>query len=492
MAKRPSNAMVNDQVQAAGKQVLLFVYSLIKTGEVHELNNEAWIRPTEKIVDNLATLFQMERQALTFVVSEGIAQINSHALWLDTSTQEQANELEAFMARHECGGIMFKERPREEDVKNFFYVFARFRAPEGEENPMKAIQEELASKQIQHIVLAPRPLRLEGVGTGVRGVASYWYYSKCAAGMGEVLSKTPIEVKAARRVGQEIVDTLATEQDFLCALTLISRSEEPHRRAVDTAVLVGATARGLGLSAIKCADLTSTALLAKAGKAYQNPDPTEFSIGEAAGVLVARQLLEGSKFTGDLARRVSTAIEHSLGADGKGPPFLTGAPGLQLGSQLVALATDYLDRVRGLDGMPPSSPLQVALDLLQKPPAHVELPLVRAFVGSIGLLPVSTVVELQNGDLGVVCDVDHLRGRSVYRKSPPPVSAPRKIYVERMRDKEGKVVPERKSRIQLDTPGEGGDMWAATRTFKSEGLEDLITRAMIRRPATLIAQLGVK
>ena len=31
----------NDKVQAAGKNLLLYIFSLMKTGELHDLNNEA-------------------------------------------------------------------------------------------------------------------------------------------------------------------------------------------------------------------------------------------------------------------------------------------------------------------------------------------------------------------------------------------------------------------------------------------------------------------
>ncbi len=492
MAQRPQLDATHDRIQAAGKQLLIYIFSLMKTGEVHELNNEAWYRPTEKLLENLDALMKMERQAITFVIHEGVAQVNSHALWLDSNTTEQANELEQWLARREAGGIRFSDKPPEEQIKRFFNMFARWRAPEGTENQMGALADAMLKEGVSKLQLAPAPLRLEGIGQGVRGVAALWYYAKCSAGMGLVLEKPPIDVKSARRVSQELVDACGTEQDLMCALPLLGREAiTPARRAVDVGIYCASVGRGLGLSTVQCADLATDGLLHGSGYAYGNPDPTAFTVPEVVGTLAVKQLVEGSKFGADLAVRICAAVESAIGPEKKGPPYIPGAPELLPQSQLIALATTYLDRVQGVKGRR-ESPVHVALDLLENPPAHVDPTLAKVFVATVGLLPVGVVVELHNGDIGVVADVDHLRGRHVYRKVPAPVTGPRKVFVERMRDASGKVVPERKARVQLDTPDEQGNNWEVKRTLEPDAMRDLVVRALLRRPSTVIAQLGLR
>ena len=51
-----------DKIQSAGKNLLLYIFSLLKT-EIHDLNNEAWIRPVEKLLEALDAIIQVERQA---------------------------------------------------------------------------------------------------------------------------------------------------------------------------------------------------------------------------------------------------------------------------------------------------------------------------------------------------------------------------------------------------------------------------------------------
>lgn len=481
---------VHDRIQGAGKNLLLYAFSLLKTGEVHELNNEAWIRPTEKLAEALEPLFAVERQAITFVVHEGVAQVNSHALWLDRSTADQAQELEQQLARREAGGFIFVQKPDEDQLRRFFYHFARYRPPAEVTDQFTAMAEKLGEEGIEDIKIAPQPLRLDGVGQGVRGVASLWHYAKSVAGIDDLFAKVPVEIKAARRIAQELVDACASEQDLLFALPLLARARTRGHRAVDRGLMAAGVGRGLGLSAIQCADLATAALLAGVGVAYPNPDPRRFTALDAAATLVVRQLDEGAKFTPLLARRVVAALEAAQGPDGMGPPYLVDPPERRITGQLVALVDHYLARVRGDDG-PAESPMAVGLDLVERPPGRVDPALARVFVAVVGLLPVGTVLELHNGDLAVVADVEHLRGRHLYRKDPPPVTQPRKIFVERLRDAKGRVVPERRARVRLGDEGEAGE-WAIARTLSLDGHRELVTRALVRRPSTVVAQMGLR
>ena len=106
----------HDKIQSAGKNLLLYIFSMLKTGEIHDMNNEAWIRPTEKLLESLSALIRVERQSISFVVYEGIAQINSHALWLDRGTLEQAQELEQYLGKREAGGLL---QPVETEVNPY-------------------------------------------------------------------------------------------------------------------------------------------------------------------------------------------------------------------------------------------------------------------------------------------------------------------------------------------------------------------------------------
>ena len=482
----------HDKIQSAGKNLLLYIFSLLKTGEIHDLNNEAWIRPTEKLLESLQILLRIERQSISFVVHEGIAQINSHALWLDRGTLEQAQELEQYLARREAGGVIFSEKPHEDQLKIFFFEFARFQAPQDADNQLTALAHRLIECGISQLKLAPQPLRLDGIGQGVRGVSSLWHYAKATAGMENLLQRRPIDVKVARRTAQQIVDACAVEQDLLIGLVLGGTEWNSARSAVDCAILAAAMGRGLGLSAVQCSDLATAGILHTAGHAYPNPDPKNIEVDDAVSAFSLRQLVEGASYNDLLVNRVIAALEwrEVLKSDSEreAPPK---GPKPHPWSQMLALSRYYLDQVRGGEKGQNRSPVDVAMELLESPPTQIEPTLVALFLAVVGFLPVGTLVELNNGDVAVISDIEHLRGRTLYARRPAPVTVARKVFAERLRDKDGEPIGERQARIQLGTDGDEGE-WVVQSVLAKDGWEDLIVRGLFRRPSTVLTQLGVR
>ncbi|MGC6416897.1 MAG: hypothetical protein ACON3Z_07255 [Bradymonadia bacterium] len=482
----------HEKVQSAGKNLLIYVFSLLKTGEIHDLNNEAWIRPIEKLSEALDALIRIERRSISFVVHEGIAQINSHALWLDRGTLEQAQALEQYLARREAGGVIFAERPNEEQLKQFFFEFARFRPPEDAESQYQALHYRLIELGISQLKLAPQPLRLDGIGQGVRGVSALWNYSKATAGITDLLSRRPIEVKVARRTAQQLVDACAVEQDLLIGLALSGQSWSSSRNAVDCAIFAAAVGRGLGLSAVQCSDLATAGILHSAGHAYPNPIPDKIGVDQAVATFALRQLVEGASYNHLLVRRVVAALEwrdtlqnhdeHQVAPRGPSPhPW----------SQLLALTRFYLTAVRRGEHGQGRSPVDVAIELLTEPPSQLDHGLIRIFLAVVGFLPVGTLVRLQNGDVAVVADVEHLRGRALYNQVPAPITKARRIFLERLRTEQGEVISERKSRVLLGDDGDDGE-WVIESVLKPDGWEDLVVRGLFRRPSTILTQLGVR
>ena len=155
------------------------------------------------------------------------------------------------------------------------------------------------------------------------------------------------------------------------------------------------------------------------------------------------------------------------------------------------LSRHYLLQVRKGEQGKGRSPLAVGLEMLKSPIMDIPQGLVNAFIAVVGLLPVGTPVILNNGDLAIVSDIEHLRGRSLYSQRPAPITKPRKIYVERMRTSAGQIVPERQARVCLGEDGESGE-WAVKATAHSEGIDDLILRGLFRRPSTILTQIGIR
>ena len=183
-----------DKLQAVGKNLLLYVYSMMKTGEIHDLNNEA-CSASEKLNDAIRELLKIERRRLTFLVYEGVAQVNNHALWLDKSTIETAQELERLFAQAEIGGIVFREIPKEDTLRVFFFELARYRPDPSLVDGFESLRTLFIKKGVSAVSVTPRPNRIDEVGTGVRGVRALWTYGKSVALLKRLLLAHPFKPK---------------------------------------------------------------------------------------------------------------------------------------------------------------------------------------------------------------------------------------------------------------------------------------------------------
>jgi hypothetical protein len=478
-----------EKVQSAGRNLLLYIYAMFKTGEIHDLNNDAWLRPSEKISDVLRELFKYEKRRVTFILYEGTAQINAHALWLDKSTLETTQELEQFFAQREIGGIVFREVPREDSLKEFFYQVSRFALGESEEAAHKALTDILVKRGVSAITIAPRPTRLEQVGTGVRGVRSIWTYAKSVAAFTEIYNRKPIEVKQARRLVQEIVDTCSQEQDLTVALALAGGDRSRERLSVDVAILCVALGRGLGLSRTLCGDLALAGLLSEIGGAYLSERNTKVDRSFAVAGLTFRQLAEGSSLTNAFLNRVGVAVEWAEPARDEAY-HLVGAPTALPMSALVRSCRNILGKVHGLQG-PPTTVLGALTQLRAATTLAADKRALSLFALTIGFLPVGSLVKLQNNDLAVVTEIDHIRSVRAFSAADLPLAQTKKVYVSRLLTGEGKAISERDARVCLGAPAPSGE-WTVHSLLSGLGLENHVLHGLFPNAAVVRSQLGVQ
>ena len=478
-----------EKVQSAGRNLLLYIYAMFKTGEIHDLNNDAWLRPSEKISDVLRELFKYEKRRVTFILYEGTAQINSHALWLDKSTLETTQELEQFFAQREIGGIVFREVPRADSLKEFFYEVSRFALSDSEQGPYKTLTDILVKRGISALTIAPRPNRLEQVGTGVRGVRSIWTYAKSVAAFSEIYNRKPVEVKQARRLVQEIVDACTQEQDLIVALALSGGDRTRERLSVDVAILCVAVGRGLGLSRTLCGDLAMTGLLSEIGGAYTNERETKVDASFVFAGLTFRQLAEGSSLTHAFLNRIGVAVEWADPTRDEAYQ-LEGAPSSLPMSALIRCCRNILSKVHGLQG-PPTTVLDALSQFRETATSSVDKRALSLFALTIGFLPVGSLVKLHNNDLAVVTEIDHIRSVRAFSAVDLPLVKAKKVYVRRLVTGEGKAISERQARVCLGESAPSGE-WTVHSLLSNFGLEQYVLRGLFPNPGVVRSQLGVQ
>ena len=128
----------------------------------------------------------------------------------------------------------------------------------------------------------------------------------------------------------------------------------------------------------------------------------------AISALTFRQLAEGSTLTATFLHRVGIAAEWA-DPDRAASYQVAGSPSTLPLSMLVRTVRSFLSRVHGMSS-PPETPLQSIVALLASADSLQEKRAIALLAQTVGFLPVGSIVRLQNGDLAVVSEVDHIRG----------------------------------------------------------------------------------
>ena len=110
---------------------------------------------------------------------------------------------------------------------------------------------------------------------------------------------------------------------------------------------------------------------------------------------------------------------------------------------------------------------------------------------TVGFLPVGSIVRLQNDDLAVVSEVDHVRGVRAFSAADLPAGVARKTYVRRILDASNREISERDARVCLGDSAPGGE-WSACAMLSTLGLEELVLKGVFPNLPVVRTQVGVQ
>jgi HD-GYP domain-containing protein (c-di-GMP phosphodiesterase class II) len=223
------------------------------------------------------------------------------------------------------------------------------------------------------------------------------------------------DVRLLRRVTQAIVDQIMEDSRTLIALTTIKELDNQLiSHSANVAVLSVLLGQRLGLTKSKLGELCLAAFLHDAGKLEVAPDllekpgpldREELEEMRKHPVTAARLLVGGRRLTASTMRSVVVAYEHHLNYDMSGYPASQIHDHVSLFGNIVAIADRYdaltTDRPYRRFSI---TPYEALTYLVHYSGTFFDPMLVKLFVEMIGLYPPGTLVLLDNGDLGVVCE----------------------------------------------------------------------------------------
>lgn len=223
------------------------------------------------------------------------------------------------------------------------------------------------------------------------------------------------DVRLLRRVTQSLVDQIMEDPRSLIALTTIKELDDRLiSHSANVGILSVLLGQRLGLTRSRLGELCLAGFLHDAGKlevasdllAKPGPlDQDEWEELRKHPVTAARALVGGKQLATSTMRAVIVAYEHHLNFDMSGYPPSKIHDHVSLFGNIVAIADRYdaLTTARRYRRFS-ITPYEAITYLVHYSGTFFDPMLVKLFVEMMGLYPPGTLVLLDNGEVGVVCE----------------------------------------------------------------------------------------
>lgn len=377
------------QVRSEGAGLASSLNGLFRMARTHALDNEAFDQPVIDFSDRLGRLIELLGPVHVVCVDDQVY-VNDLRVRFDALV-EQAVNLGPEFSRHRVGGISFNHPLTGQDIREFIRLFITEPAAT---KPRRTLEEALLRAGLVGVELQPVQQFSVSGGDSEEVMQEFGDLYRASAGVvAEVFAATGSDrlpnPLPARRVVTRFIDALADEE--LLAQAVILEHEIPPfaRHTLMVTVLALRLGREIGLPRPALADLGASAIFHDAGFCFTAKGPTQTYSRHTRAALPV--LLRQRGFYPARIRRLLTLLEHHEPCNRQ-----IGAPSLF--SRILHIADDFdiLTRPR-TEGRPLVSPPEALARMAGGAGTEYDPDLLQAFVNSLGPLPPTTRLRLEDG-----------------------------------------------------------------------------------------------
>lgn len=332
------------------------------------------------------------------------------------------------MADMEIGGVSFLGPWDDAEVARFLQLMEDWRRSD---TSREARKEEMEAMGIQSIMLVD-PQSEEDLAEGESGwddVAelgelrrrarkTFFHALRCSRWhLRGMAGESVPQLRRARQVVHQIIDTLVEEEFSLLALTALKAFDvQTFLHSVNVCVVSTALGQRLGLNKRELSELGVAALFHDLGKmtvpkpVLNKPgtfNPSEWEIMRMHPLEGVRTLLRGSRLSSLTIKIMLVGLEHHMRYDLSGYPRMGDEWEIGILSRIVSIADCY-DAMTSRRAYEEERliPHRVMLHMLGRSGKNFDPVLMRIFVCLVGLYPVGSLVELATGELAAVVASD--------------------------------------------------------------------------------------
>lgn len=404
---------------------------LIRNSYLHDLSNQVFEEPLEKLVKSISQLVLTEGSfRLECFEEEFFA--NGNRIRMEFRSLHAYKYVLNELGKRSVGGISFDSRPTVPSVTAFLEVFCRAREGETEEGSLlDRLNEELIEREVKGINLLPSRDEVsvpESELSSDRRERALNAYQQALDfirdSMMTVDSPAQVNVRKAKRTVQKLVDLSYEEGSgfSLAGMAMIKAHDDyTFNHMVNVCVLAIAFGQRLGLKRHSLAQLGLCALYHDMGKLHIPLDvlnkhtglsEEEWAVMGNHTVYAARTLFPLIVVDRTTVNRILTSLQHHLRYDGTGYPKLKIRKKQSLYARITAIVDTFDAMTTKRIYQRQYLPDEAIAVMHQGAGTRYDPLLVKAFINCMGIFPIGSTVVLRTGELAVVVDSnpdpDHL------------------------------------------------------------------------------------
>ena len=418
MAHVLSAERINDELVQLGKKLVTQLFVLFKTSQNYSEGHGALDSPVANVF-KLVREVQRRNQEASLRIKGRYLYLGDLRLKPDSAGFHSFGFVMDEMTAHGIGSICFQPSAAPEELRGFVYALREVDPQSGPEAYSK-ILERMQQRQITGIEVETLPEEAERVQFDreefkVDKLKAKLLYQQAADATAQVMAyaaaEKPLWLRKSKRVVQQMIDLLASDEPSLIGLATFPGGEARFQNhAVNVCILSLALGRRVGMAKFTLCELGVAALFHDIGCA--GPGETL----EGKGELSAQEqlLLEAHPLVGvkkimqlkgldTLSSRIATGVfEHHLLADFSGYPRFPYRR-LTLFGRIISIADgfDALTSSR-MSASGPYPPGKAVRFLFTQAGKAYDQALLKLFLGVVGLYPIGSLLQLDSKELAVV------------------------------------------------------------------------------------------
>jgi HD-GYP domain-containing protein (c-di-GMP phosphodiesterase class II) len=402
------------EMQRAGREFLVSLFAALRSLKLYPLDNQA-VQNSIRDVESVARRLLDREQGIAVRYLGDLCFVNELRLRMDLGSYATFGGVGRVFQQHGIGQIEVEPTVTLDDWASFLSLLS---AEPDAFNPFGRISDRLIRNGIRRIQLTratEAEARSRDAERSIEVAKRTYAYSVAVARetMTGVRMGRGVSLRRVKRAVQSIVDQVLDNEASILGMTVLRDYDEyTFAHSVNVCIFSLALGRRLGFSRHELYDLGLGALLHDIGKVRMPLEIINKSsrLDDAEWELIREHPTEGlltlSEMRGTAGlplRAMLIAYEHHMKVDLSGYPRSRRPRGSYLFARIVAVA-DAFDAAtsRRSYQSQPFSPDVVLKEMLHNSERGFDPLLVKAFITTVGIYPVGTLVVLDSYELAVV------------------------------------------------------------------------------------------